>query len=1310
MGSNAGWGYAWGIDDVCMEGTLPGHSLPVPDFTATTSRKITTGQSVSFQDLSQNATSWYWEFEGGSPSTSTSQNPTNIVYNNEGYFKVTLTATNQNGSVTKTKTDYIHVFYNCSYDSNVQDDDDASYYLANGTSYAGGYTPGQNTVGVTKYADKFTIGNLTGKVKSLAVAVAMARVVNGTTNVRFTIWDDNAGVPGTVLGFKDVAVKDLIQGYINHIEFQPVSVGSTFFAGFELPSPAAGLDTFACYLANGGVGRTNTAYCYNGTNWVTYESKFGINGSLYILPEFCYNVPSSSLPVADFAASRTQITPGTTISFIDQTTGGTAPTSWSWSFPGTGVTPASSTVQNPPSVTYANAGLYDVSLTATNSNGSDQEIKGGYIHVAPVSNIVYWNFPNNPDNATADGGITPNLTATITNWGAPTAQTYATEGATSRCASTTKWDQTNYNNNSGTYAWSVTFTTQGYTNIKLSSKQAAGSTDSPRDFSVYYSVNGGDFQFLADVPPMTTANNWTQGVLNNVQMPPDCDNAESIEVVWYQTSLTNAAGGTVTNAASTSLIDDIYITGQQCNTLPAAAGTITGPATVCQGASATYSVPTITGASSYVWTVPTGATITSGQYTNTVTVQFAQDQQAGNISVYGENMCGVGTASTKAITFNPVPARPGPISGNQSLLNGQTGVVYSVPAVPGATSYTWTLPGFLTITSGANTNSITTSVTCPGDYANMTVHANNACGASLESYAYTVGVICNPPSVDFMADNTNVVAGTTVNFYDLSFDYPTSWSWSFPGGTPATSTAKNPSVVYNTPGVYDVTLTATNTVGNSTLTKTGYIVVSPAPVALVYWNFPNNPDNATADGGIAANLTKTITVGGGVNAPTFGTAGATTQCASATNWASGANTKYWQVSFTTTGYESIKVSSKMTGNNAQSPRDFKLQYSIDGSNFTDVTGATMTLSLNNWTSSSANLNNVVLPAACNNQATVYLRWLNTSTVGIGGGAIGTARACLIDDIIVMGTPLAPPIANFTGSPTTICAGQSVSFTDASLNSPSSWSWSFPGGTPATSTAQNPTVTYNTPGTYNVSLTVTNISGSDTKTITGYITVNAAPTAAITPASASICAGGSTTLTASGGSNYNWSTGATTAAVTVNPASTTTYTVTVTNAAGCTVTANATVTVNALPTAAITPASASICAGGSTTLTASGGSSYNWSTGATTAAVTVNPASTTTYTVTVTNAAGCTATANATVTVNALPTAAITPASASICAGGSTTLTASGGSSYNWSTGATTAAVTVNPASTTTYTVTVTNAAGCTATANATVTVNALPTA
>jgi PKD repeat protein len=84
----------------------------------------------------------------------------------------------------------------------------------------------------------------------------------------------------------------------------------------------------------------------------------------------------------------------------------------------------------------------------------------------------------------------------------------------------------------------------------------------------------------------------------------------------------------------------------------------------------------------------------------------------------------------------------------------------------------------------------------------------------------------------------------------------------------------------------------------------------------------------------------------------------------------------------------------------------------------------------------------------------------------------------------------PPVANFTASATTITAGQSVNFTDTSTNSPTSWSWTFAGGTPSASTAQNPSVTYNTAGTYTVSLTATNSAGSDTNTKTNYITVNA----------------------------------------------------------------------------------------------------------------------------------------------------------------------------------------------------------------------------
>lgn len=84
----------------------------------------------------------------------------------------------------------------------------------------------------------------------------------------------------------------------------------------------------------------------------------------------------------------------------------------------------------------------------------------------------------------------------------------------------------------------------------------------------------------------------------------------------------------------------------------------------------------------------------------------------------------------------------------------------------------------------------------------------------------------------------------------------------------------------------------------------------------------------------------------------------------------------------------------------------------------------------------------------------------------------------------------PPVAAFTGSPTTVSVGGTVAFTDQSTNTPTSWSWTFTGGTPSTSTTKNPTVTYNTAGTYNVTLTATNAYGSNTLTKTNYITVTA----------------------------------------------------------------------------------------------------------------------------------------------------------------------------------------------------------------------------
>lgn len=226
---------------------------------------------------------------------------------------------------------------------------------------------------------------------------------------------------------------------------------------------------------------------------------------------------------------------------------------------------------------------------------------------------------------------------------------------------------------------------------------------------------------------------------------------------------------------------------------------------------------------------------------------------------------------------------------------------------------------------------------------------------------------------------------------------------------------------------------------------------------------------------------------------------------------------------------------------------------------------------------------------------------------------------------------------------------------------------------------------------------------------------------VSPASASICIGGSTTLTASGATTYSWSPSAglsatTGAMVTATPTATTTYTVTGT-AGACNSTSTVVVTVNPLPNVLVSPASTTICPGGFATLVASGASTYNWSpgtglTGTTGSTVTASPSSTITYTVTGTSTAGCAKTSTAVVTVGSPMTVSVTPSAAQICSGISTTLVASGATTYNWSpatglSATNTASVTATPTSTITYTVTGTSGS-CTGTATAVVTVNPLP--
>ncbi len=233
-------------------------------------------------------------------------------------------------------------------------------------------------------------------------------------------------------------------------------------------------------------------------------------------------------------------------------------------------------------------------------------------------------------------------------------------------------------------------------------------------------------------------------------------------------------------------------------------------------------------------------------------------------------------------------------------------------------------------------------------------------------------------------------------------------------------------------------------------------------------------------------------------------------------------------------------------------------------------------------------------------------------------------------------PTSTPTSIISSTATGACAGDCIDFNDGSTDSPTSWTWSFPGGSPASSTNQNPgSVCFASAGTYTVELIACNSFGCDTSTMD--VTIGLLPTVAIN--NPTICEGDNVTLTASpsiGGGDYTWGPGGeTSSSIVVSPSTTTSYTLDY-SLNGCSSnTATSTVTVTPFPTVSVN--NSTICAGESTTLTAtpsSSGGTYAWTPGGnSSSSINVSPTSSTTYSVTY-SLGGCTSSAAiSNVTVN-----------------------------------------------------------------------------
>jgi len=207
----------------------------------------------------------------------------------------------------------------------------------------------------------------------------------------------------------------------------------------------------------------------------------------------------------------------------------------------------------------------------------------------------------------------------------------------------------------------------------------------------------------------------------------------------------------------------VYATDGTCNSYPSApyavtviplpvqAGSITGVTVVCDGEQGVpYSVSPIPGVSSYTWTIPTGATIATGQNTNAITINYNTGSQSGNISVYGTNSCGTGASSNPLpITVVAIPGDAGAITGPVEICAEASNIVYSITPVTNAYGYVWGLPQGASITNGANTNQITVHYTANAASGSITVYATNGnCyGQEAPPLAVTVNQIPATPVI-----------------------------------------------------------------------------------------------------------------------------------------------------------------------------------------------------------------------------------------------------------------------------------------------------------------------------------------------------------------------------------------------------------------------------------------------------------------------------------------------------------------------------------------------------------------------------------
>lgn len=370
-------------------------------------------------------------------------------------------------------------------------------------------------------------------------------------------------------------------------------------------------------------------------------------------------------------------------------------------------------------------------------------------------------------------------------------------------------------------------------------------------------ANGSNF--VVSVNDLGFTYTWTAGGFVNFVAGQGNESA-SFNIATTGTgtiSVTPDDNGCIGTPATVTVVGAAPVTG---------APVVSGPASLCENGTGVYTVTGVSNANEYLWDVPAGWSIVSGDGTATVTVSAGTS--AGNVSVLPRNTYCNGPFGSQLVSIAGSIGATGSITGNAVACAGAS-ENYSVGTVTGATTYTWTVPAGWNITAGQGTNQITVTVgATPGT---LTVTPSSAaCDGTPASLTTTAGTL---PTAGFLFD----ASGNTLTFTNTSQNATgATYAWDFGDGN--TSTLENPTHTYTDAGNFTIQLIVSTPCGSDTTTQTfatsarlalaalETVVVFPNPTTgRLNVRFERNPGRGTVT---AVNLTgqavKTWPLGNGL--------------------------------------------------------------------------------------------------------------------------------------------------------------------------------------------------------------------------------------------------------------------------------------------------------------------------------------------------------------------------------------------------------------------------------------------------------------